>query len=207
MGFIPGIVSICTQEGHRSEDPEKILKDLRTLEKALDKEPNQSRYVFYLAEAHLLLNQLPEALMRYEQRVSLGGSSQEIFWSLYQIAQLQEKLGHPSEVFIRSYCRAFQYRPSRVEPLFFLINHYMATQCIYLAYLLAKEAISIPIPTDAHYIQTWMYQWGVLLQFVKSAYALGCTQEAKKACRRLVSVSTLPENYRSEILTVLEKCD
>lgn len=204
VGFIPGIVSICTQEGHRSEDPEKIRKDLRTLEKALAQEPNQARYVFYLAEAHLLLDQLPEALMRYEQRVSLGGSDQEIFWSLYQIAQLQEQLGSPPESFIRSYCKAFQYRPSRAEPLFFLINHYMATQCIYLAYLLAKEAISIPIPSDAHYIQTWMYEWGLPLQFVKSAYAMGRKEEAKKICRRLLSLSTLPENYRSEVAMILQ---
>ncbi len=202
VGFIPGIVSVCTQEGHRSQDPEKFQKDLRTLQEALLQEPDQPRYVFYLAEAHLILNQKTEALQRYEQRAALGPPAQEVFWSLYQIAQLQEQLHYPSETFLRSYSTAFQYRPSRVEPLFFLINHYLAIQCPYIAYLIAKDAIAIPLPTDAHYVQAWMYQWGVLLQFVKSAAALGRMQEAKKACKRLLATPTLPEQYRADILTV-----
>ncbi len=201
-GFIPGIVSICTQEGHRSQDPEKIQKDLRTLQQALAQEPNHPRYVFYLAEAHLLLDQKAEALQRYEQRVALGSPAQEVFWSLYQIAQLQQQLNYPSDIFLRSYCTAFQYRPSRIEPLFFLINHYLAIQCPYLAYLIAKEAVAIPLPSDAHYVQPWMYEWGVPLQFVKSAYAIGRTHEAKKACKRLLSTPSLPEQYRPDILTV-----
>lgn len=203
VGFLPGIVSICTQEGGRSEDPEKFRKDQKMLEEALAKEPNNPRNVFYLAEAHLILEELPEALKRYEERAEMGAFSQEVFWSLYQVARLKERLGEPAHSFIPAYCKAFQYRPSRVEPLFFLINYYLGLSCGYLAYLIAKEAIKIPPSTDAHFVEKWMYEWGVLLQFAKSAYLMGQTQEAKKACKQLLSIKTLPANYREEVYKIM----
>lgn len=199
VGFIPGISSICTQEGNRSQDPEKFRKDLQMLKNALEKEPGSTRHTFYLAEAHLILDELPEALELYEQRAAMGAPVQEVFWSMYQIGRLQERLGFPSDSFIPSYSSAYQYRPSRVEPLFFLINYYLGQKCAYLAYTIAKDAIKIPAPSDAHFVEKWMYEWGVLLQFAKSAYLMGHVQEMKKACRQLLLVSSLPENHREDV--------
>ena len=115
---------------------------------------------------------------------------------------MKELLKEPSESFISSYCTAFQFRPSRVEPLFFLANYYLSTQCFYLAYLIAKAASVIPSPSDAHFVERWMYDWGVLLQLAKSAWALGFKEEGKKAFQKLLSVKTLPAPYRDEILSI-----
>lgn len=199
VGFLPGLVSVCTQEGNRSQDPEKFKKDLQMLEMALQKEPHNTRHVFYLAEAHLILNNLSEALSFYEQRASMGAPSQEVFWSMYQIGRLKERLGESPNSFIPSYSSAYQYRPSRVEPLFFIINHYLSLPCPYLAYLVAKEAIKIPAPSDAHFVEKWMYEWGVLLQFAKAAYLMRHLQEMKKACRELLSIPSLPANHRKDV--------
>lgn len=199
VGFLPGIVSICTQEGNRSQDPEKFKKDLQLLEAALKDDPTNARHVFYLAEAHLILNNLSDALAYYEKRASMGAPSQEVFWSMYQIGRLQERLNYPSTSFIPSYSAAFQYRPSRVEPLFFLVNHYLSLPCPYLAYLVAKEAIKIPAPSDAHFVEKWMYEWGALLQFAKAAYLMKHFSEMKKACRELLAIPSLPPNYREDV--------
>lgn len=199
VGFIANIVSVCTQEGSRSEDPEKFRKDLRMIEDALQKEPDSTRLVFYLAEAHLILDELPEALQRYEERASMGPPAQEVFWSLYQIARIQERLKFPPSTFIPSYCAAFQCRPSRVEPLFSLANYYLGLRASTLAYLIAKEAIKIPAPSDAHFVEKWMYEWGVLLQFAKAAYLTGHKAEMKKACRQLLAIKSLPDQHREEV--------
>ena len=203
VGFISNWINVCTQDGHRSQDPEKFLKDIGILEKALAQDPQNTRHTFYLAETYSIVGNYRAAWKAYEKRAALGGPQLEVFWSLYQIGRMKELLKEPSESFISSYCTAFQFRPSRVEPLFFLANYYLSTQSFYLAYLIAKAASVIPSPSDAHFVERWMYDWGVLLQLAKSAWALGFKEEGKKAFQKLLSVKTLPAPYRDEIFSVI----
>ncbi len=204
VGTIPGIVNICTQDGSRSQDPEKFLKDIRILEQALSKNPEDRRHVFYLAETYSIANQKPKALKFYEKRVGMGPPNQEVFWSAYQVGRLQEELEHPSETFIQSYARAHQLRSTRVEPLFYLANHFLRMHSFYLAYLVSKDAVPIPLPEDAHFIERWMYEWGMLLQYTKSAWFLGRKEEAQKAYKRLMSVPTFPQPYQEQISSLFK---
>jgi glycosyltransferase involved in cell wall biosynthesis len=208
IGFIPNWVNICTQDGHRSQDPEKFLKDIEILENALAKDPQNTRHIFYLAETYSIVGEYLAAWKAYEKRVALGSPHLEVFWSLYQIGRMKELLKEPAESFIHTYCMAFQLRPSRAEPLFFLANYYLSTGCVYLTYLIAKSASMIPLPSDAHFVETWMYDWGILLQLAKSAWALGFKDEGKTAFQKILPIKTLPAQYRDEILSVLnESCD
>ncbi|MDP1608969.1 MAG: glycosyltransferase [Chlamydiales bacterium] len=199
VGFLASIVNVCLQDGNRSQDPEKFIKDLGLLEEALRQEPHQARYVFYLAETHLILENYTEALIRYQQRSVMEPANQEVFWSLYQIGRLKEQLREPAESIIQSYCVAYQHLPSRVEPLFSLSNYYLSSKMFYLAYLIAKEAMAIPTPLDPHFVETWMYEWGVLFLFVKSAYAMGRMDEARLASKKLLSVKSFPPHYKEEL--------
>lgn len=205
IGRILGVVNICTQDGNRSQDPEKFIKDIQILKEALSKDPENARNVFYLAETYSIINNYPAAIEMYEKRLTMGPPSQEIFWCAYQIGRLQEELNYPPETFIRSYCLAHQKRPSRVEPLFYLINHYTRIQTFYLSYLLSKEAITISLPQDAHFIERWMYEWGVLLQFANSAWQIGRKEEALQAYKRLLSVNSLPSQYRDQMKALVAK--
>ena len=74
VGFIPNWINVCTQDGHRSEDPEKFLKDIEILEKALAKDPQNTRHTFYLAETYSILGNYRAAWKAYEKRVALGGA-------------------------------------------------------------------------------------------------------------------------------------
>ena len=199
IGTISGVVNICTQDGSRSQDPDKFLKDIDLLENAVSKEPQNSRNIFYLAETYSIAGQYTKAIEMYEQRLKLGSPQQEVFWSAYQIGRLQEELKLSPEVFIRSYSLAHQIRSSRVEPLFYLVNHYLRTQTYYLAYLVSKDALPIPLPKDAHFVEPWMYEWGILFQFAKSAWQLGRKQEATAAYKKLLKIPTLPAHYKEEI--------
>ncbi|MBM3199171.1 MAG: glycosyltransferase, partial [Chlamydiae bacterium] len=97
---LPGITCLRdTPSSARSQDPQKYQKDVKVLEEALAKDPYNSRHVFYLAQSYANSKDYPSALKNYQKRVAMqGGDPEEIFWSLFMIARLQEALNHPFAV-------------------------------------------------------------------------------------------------------------
>lgn len=199
VGFLAGLINVCTQEGARSQDPFKFEKDLLTLHEALEKEPDHPRYLFYLAESYLLLGKDTDALAFYQKRAALGPPEQEMFWSLYQIGRIQERLKLAPEVFIASYCLAYQYRPSRAEPLFFLIQYYLSVKAIAIAHVLAKSAVTMTRPKDAHFIEGWMYDWGLSWSYMQTTFQMGLKREGMHMKDKLLKNPLLPDRYKDSL--------
>ena len=153
--FSAGFLIYDERSGHRAQNLEKYLDDAKVLEKALVQEPNNARYVFYLAQSYVHAKAFPQALAMYERRVTLGGDTEEFFWSLYCIACLKKDLAHPSSEIIQAFCRAYQYKPSQAEPLYRLAQH--LSHYPFLGYLLTKYAKEIPLPENAARVQGWIY--------------------------------------------------
>ena len=73
---------------------EKYSKDAITLEQALEKEPDNSRYWFYLAQSYFDSQQWEKSENAYMKRAQMGGWPEEVYYSLYRVAickALQEK--------------------------------------------------------------------------------------------------------------------
>lgn len=188
-----------TTEGARSKEGNKYLQDAALLEEALQKDPTNPRTVFYLAQSYLNAEQFEKALYYYEKRVLLQGWDQEVFWALYQIGCIQEQLGASSEQIIESYCKAYQYRPCRAEPLFRLANHYFKIGKLALGFLAIKQASTLPLPSDSIFVESWIYsyaRWVVLsdLAFQTQNYA-----DAALACRQLIQAKETPEAVRKDM--------
>lgn len=193
---IKGVYNLYGFDGCRSNDPNKFKKDAAVLEKALLKEPNNARYVFYLAQSYRDAGENHLAIKYYTKRAEMGGWDQEIFWSLYQIGLLQEHINEPESTITKSYLKAYQYRPSRKEPLHRLA-HYHATQGNHiLGYLLATHALSLPPSTDCLMVETWMDEYGLLMEKSLCAYYLGKYEESKTACDKILNTPNIPDNIR-----------
>lgn len=176
---LTGIFNISnTTEGNRSQDPRKYHKDAEVLEQALLKEPDNSRYVFYLAQSYANAGEFALSLKNYEKRAAMGGWDQEVFWSMYCVGRLQALLQMSPEVIINSFCKAYQFRPSRAEPLYQLADYYNRTENYSLGYMVSKFALSIPNPHDGIFLEHWVYEYGILLQLANSAYFMGKYEEA-----------------------------
>ncbi len=156
------VLKVCEQEvGYRSRDPNKYLKDAHLLEKALETEPDNSRYVFYAAQSYFVICDYRSALKHYEKRVTMGGSKAEVNWSLYTIGLIHENLLSPFETVIESYNKAFLYNPVSLEPLYRLARCYLQHGNPLQAYVTLKYALSLP-PTHqgSIYIEHWIYDYG-----------------------------------------------
>ncbi len=191
------------RQGARSLDPKKYEKDAAILETALKEDPLNSRYVFYLAESYVNGGNYLMALKNYEKRAHMEGWDEEVFWSLYCIGQIQEILGMAQQTVIQSYNKAFSFRPTRLEPLFRLTLIYLKEENYLQAYLLAKEAIQIPLPNDALFVEKRKYDYLMHYIFAECAFRMGRIDEAKEALEKVLKTPDLPEEIRNSALNNL----
>lgn len=165
---------------------DKHLRDASLLEKSLQDDPTDARSVYYLALTYVMAQKYEQALENYEKRAAMGGDPEEVFNSLLAIGTLQEKLQMNPELFIGSYNKAFQYRPSRAEPLYCMAKYYIANKSHLLGYLLAQYALTIPYPADRGAVGFSVYEFELLLQFAECSNALGRVEETCSAYRQLI---------------------
>ncbi len=190
------VVNIYRSEGNRSQDPQKFQKDAAVLEAALKDEPDNSRYVFYLAQSYRDAGENELALENYQKRVSMGGWDQEVFWSKYQIAFLQEKLKKDPGTVIQSYCDAYQYRPTRVEPLGRLASYFRGEGNHLMGYLVANYGLSVPKSDDILFVEGWVHDYWLLFERSVSAYWIGKYEEALQDSKELLAKPHLPKHIR-----------
>lgn len=194
--ILPGVANIVRTDGARSKDPKKFEKDAAVLEQALLDEPHNTRYRFYLAQSYRDAGNNEKALENYQKRIEKGGWNEEVFYSLYQCAILKQLLDYPKEEVISSYYTAFEYRPTRSEPLYHLAEFYRLQEQYAHAYLIAKAGLTIPYPQDLLFVEHWCYDWGLLLECSISAYWLGKYQECYDQTMQLLNKKELPQCVR-----------
>jgi glycosyltransferase involved in cell wall biosynthesis len=176
---LKGIKNLIRTDGSRSTDPQKYQKDVELLKKHFIKNPSDSRTVFYLAQSYRDCGEHSLALLYYEKRASMDGWDQEIFWSLYQIAILQESLGMPHEVITASYLKAFHYRPIRAEPLCRLACYYRRRGDYDFGYHFSSFGLQIPVSEDILFIEQQVFEYEMLLECSICAYWMKRYEEAK----------------------------
>jgi glycosyltransferase involved in cell wall biosynthesis len=197
--YLNDIINITSNDGRRSQDPEKSFKDAQVLEKMVEKDPNNSRNVFYLAQSYRDAGEFDLAIECFAKRANMRGCDQELFWSMYQLACLLEFREADSQLVIESYYKAYECRPSRAEPLFYLARYYQRSENYFLGYLVAKEAVSIPLSNDIMYVENWIYDYGVLLEVATCSFFLGKYQEAYDTCLKILEKENIPIEVRKSV--------
>ncbi|MES2274231.1 MAG: glycosyltransferase [Chlamydiota bacterium] len=188
-----------TKRGARGRDPEKYLKDAQILEKAIQEEPENTRYLFYLGQSYLNGKDYLRSLGAYQKRAEMGGCEEEVFFSLCIAAKIQHFLQMDPEIFLESFSKAYAYRPSRAEPLFYSGVHYIGQKNFKAAYPLLKKAASLPRTTDQLFIEFLVIDFFVFIEFYHCCVKLGRYEEAEAICRKLLKSPHLPEEKREAV--------
>ncbi|MGC2331677.1 MAG: glycosyltransferase family 25 protein, partial [Candidatus Acidiferrales bacterium] len=202
VGGASGFHIASTREGARSQDSDKYRKDVQILENALQTETNEflrSRYTFYLAQSYRDCGEREKALENYLKRATLGHWAEEVFYSIYQAAKLQEALKHPAEEVIASYLKAREAVPTRAEALHgasrFCRNEGRNEE----GYRYAKRGLDIPLPCDGLFVESWVYEYGLLDELAVHAYWTGRYAECLAACERILREGKIPAQERDRI--------
>ncbi len=192
------VKNIYTVDGVRSRDPKKYQKDAEVLEAALQEDPTNSRYMFYLAKSYESFGEKEQAIKWYKKRAEVGSSYDlEACWSLMSAGQLQEQLGAPAEEVIKSYKGAVSHARNRAEPYYHLARYYRSIGDNTRCYLVASLGKTIPLPQDSFFIENWIYDYGLLMEISVSSYWIGKYKECQEASIALLDVDGLPNEYHS----------
>lgn len=194
IGHLHGMTTLARLEGCRSRDPQKFQKDAETLEKALQKEPNNSRYIYYLAKTYWAVPNFSLALKNFQKRAAMPEWNEEVYDSLCQVALLQERLGQPNETVIKSWSKASQHRPMRAEPLYQLARCYSKDKNYLMTYIIAKFGCSLPLSPEWTHVDRWIYEWGLTWQMAIAASHIGRKEEALALKKKLLATPRIPSD-------------
>ena len=135
---------------------DKFERDARLLEKGLADEPENVRYMFYLAQTYHCLGRLDDAVRMYKKRVKAGGWIEEHWYSLYVIGQIHLARGNVPK-FEEYMLKAQELRPTRSEPLYKLTKYFREKAQHFKAYQYALMGKKVPLSSDSLFIETDVY--------------------------------------------------
>jgi glycosyltransferase involved in cell wall biosynthesis len=175
---------------------DKFERDVRLLTQGLIDEPNNPRYMFYLAQSYMCLQKYTEAISWYKKRINCGGL-EEVWYSKYMIGDCYKALQNWDSA-LKWYLEAYSTRPSRAEPLRKISEYYLKHDKYELAYLFAKKGRSIPYPSsDFLFVADSIYNYELDEDLSIAGYycSLG-KEDGLAATDRLICKRTTPETIR-----------
>ncbi|MFC0850145.1 glycosyltransferase [Streptomyces noboritoensis] len=178
---------------------DKFERDARLLGAELDRDPENHRTVFYLAQTMRDMGRTDEAIALYQRRAEMGGWVEEVYYSLLQVGVLRAESGDwPSAM--DALVRAWEVRPERLEACYELASRLRTMGRHQSAHAIAGAGLDRAAPEDLLFTQPWVYRWGLLFEFSITAYWTGDFAASLRACDRLLALPDLPEPYRKQTL-------
>lgn len=199
--LLEGIRTCPRHDGARARDPNTYRRDALILERALIDEPDNSRYVFYLAQSYRDAGDLERAVLNYRRRVEMGGWPEEVWFSLYQIAKLNERLERPWPEVLRDYLAAYEYQRDRAEPLFHIGVHHQRIGEYATAHLFLARAMEIPHPgPERLFVERPVYEYLLPIEYAVAAFYVGDHAVAIETCNTLLRSDQLPPEVFDRIV-------
>ncbi|MGW6703325.1 tetratricopeptide repeat-containing glycosyltransferase [Streptomyces sp. NPDC054956] len=182
----------------------KYLRDAEVLTEGLAKEPDNTRYAFYLAQSWRDALEPEKSLAAYDHRAAMGGWAEEVYCARLYAARLAVDLGRPPAEILDRYLRAHEGRPSRAEALGELARLCRLESRWPLAYLFARQAARTPHPEDILFVEFAWHDWRALDELAIAAYWVGEYQESLECCERLLSEGKLPDEQHERVRANLD---
>lgn len=177
---------------------EKYANDAKILEEALIKEPDNSRYMFYLAQSYRDSNQLEKSIEAYKKRVQMGEWEEEVYYSLYMIAKISEKMGMDDETVTNLYSKAWEYRPTRLESVFHVMRKLRDQKRYLIAFAYGDLAIKTKGTSDILFIEPEIWQWRLLDEYSLAAYYIGNPEIAVEKTNAIINAPFFKDISKEE---------
>ena len=207
-----------SDSGRRQEDGyDRFMRDAQVLEGYLIKHPHHTRCCHYLAqsyrdaaEARAPIDRaaMQKAMVAYLRRADMvGGFDQETFSAMFSAAKCMTALGFPSDRVVGQLLLAFNFRPSRIEPLHAIAVHFCEKDQWALAELFARKAATTVPPNDVFTdFDLGVYNWKAKDEWARSLTWLNRCAEAEPLYREILQRDDLPPHERLRLTENLDHC-
>ncbi len=186
--------------GDRNKVEDKYLRDALILEEAVKKEPDNSRYVFYLAQSWMDHGEYKKAIYWYRKRARMKGWVEEVYYSKYRIALAMAALNKEWQEIEAQFLDAWETLPSRCEPLYHIAHHYRMTGDHEKSYEYALKGSKIPFPNNQKlFLFKEIYDWKILDELCISGFYAGHYQEAIDAGFKMLKNPNTPRDQHERV--------
>jgi hypothetical protein len=198
---LPGLRIRVHSDGFRSQQPpaEKFARDAAVLRHALEAEPDNTRYAFYLAQSLRDAGQLAQAMAAYQHRAAMGGWPEEIYYSRWQAAVLRERTGGSYADVVVAYLDAIDFAPMRAESLCDFARYLRQNGRYALARQFAQAASRLSAPPGALILDSTVYEWRARAELAVACHYLGDRAESTRLWRELLADPRLPAHERERV--------
>ena len=181
-----------------SRRPMKFEEDIKLLEEGIKNEPDNSRYMFYLAQSYFDLKNWEKAREHYEQRMCCGGWIDEVYLAAYKRAIC---IGIIEDRFpIEEFSAAHQIDPSRFEAIYEIISFFRKKGHYDIAYTLCKKEINKSMKKGALFADLSIKKYKLKDELAICAYWVGEYEESFELNEQLLNDSSLPPEYKERII-------
>lgn len=186
--------------GGRNLDPQKYARDRDLLLTEMERDPNDSRSAFYLAQSYFDLGDFANSRIWYARRAEMGGWDEEVYYSMLRVAESMARLEEHWPDVQDAYLRAWEYRPIRAEGLYAIAHRHRANERYQLGYLFASHAARIPLPQgDRLFVGGDVHNWRAMDEQAVCASWINKKAEAFHLSRQLLARNDVPERDRERI--------
>jgi len=198
-GVLINARSSSVKRGGWKVPEDKYLNDAQIFIKAISEmdpkeDPNlYSRYHFYCAQSFRDGKDWESAIEWYQKRAYLGGWGEEIYYSLYMIAQMKELLKRPDDEIIGAFLVAWQSRPTRLEAAYNLVRFLSRKKANFLAWNIARAALDAPPTEDILFVDKEVWEWRLAFEWNIACYNVGKVKEAMKGMEALKKSYVFPK--------------
>jgi glycosyltransferase involved in cell wall biosynthesis len=202
--------------------PAKYKSHAFELEKYIDENRGDPRWIFYTAQSYHDSASIPDnkeeneerlrrSLKYYKERVNRpDGYAEEIYYSQYRIGTIMRVLEEPWHFTLQECLKAYAMDPLRGESVKTVIDYYLQVGEWHMAYLYTKFAKTTfhgknPYPKRLLFVDESLYVWKFAESHAAASFYTGRMDEAKATFQEVVNLSkTHPQNFSQEDLMKIE---
>ena len=206
---IKNMCNIPTNEGARAKYPQRYKKDALVLERWLVDNPKDARAWFYLAQSYRDAREPAKGLDSLDKCIEFSQWDEEIWACKLRQARYRVEGGHDPSSVTAYYLDAYNFRPSRAEPLHDLLSYYRYSGRFVLGVMLGEIALSIPMSKDILFVEEEIYRWKIKDELSICYYWTNQFKKARKLMKQILRNKKLQisEEHRDRIIKNVEFCD
>ena len=202
--------------------PAKYKSHAFVLEKYIDENRNDPRWIFYTAQSYHDSASIPDnkpeneerlrrALKYYRERTSRpDGYAEEIYYSQFRIGTIMRLLEEPWSLTHQECLKAYSMDPLRGESIKTIIDYYLQVGEWHMAYLYTKFCKvnfhgKNPYPKRLLFVDESLYTWKFAEAHAAACFYTGRMDEAKANYQEILNlIKTNPQAFSPEDLKKVE---
>jgi len=213
-GLLDGLtVRVQMDGGSWKEDiSEKYKSHAHSLEKYIDKDRKDPRWIFYTAQSYHDSacvkdnkeendERLRRSIKYYRERISRpDGYHEEIFYSQYRVGTIMRAMEEPWNLTLNELLKAYSFDPLRGESIKAIVDHYLTIGDWNNAYLFSSFGKKnfhgqSPYPKRLLFVDESLYIWKFLEVHSAACFYTGRKDEAKQTFQEMVKISKESPQY------------